>query len=193
MAIVGYKRVSSEDQNLDRQDFDADIFFEEKISGKTKDRPKLLEMIRYVRTGDTVRVFSLDRLGRSLIDLHAIVNEILEKGADVHFIKENLRLSQNRSDPMSTLMFNIFGSFAEFEREIIRERQREGIEKAKAKGVYKGRKRKYRYSIQEAKRLRDEGMSYSKIAKQLGCNVATLFSDLNPDRRQANPILSELF
>lgn len=136
---VAYLRVSSEDQNLERQTAateGADKIFEEKISGSNKDRPRLQELIDYVRDGDTVQVYSIDRLARSLTDLNSIIDHLVQKGVTVKFISERLTFSLNSADPTDRLMLHVMGAFAEFERALIKKRQAEGISKAKARGVY---------------------------------------------------------
>lgn len=139
---IGYIRVSDADQNPDRQlqDITLDKKFIEKYSGKSLDRPQFQAMMEYIREGDMLIVHSLDRLSRNLHDLKWTVNELVKKGVQVQFIKENLTFSGDDS-PMSMLLLAIMGAFAEFEREIIRERQKEGIKLAKERGVYVGRRK----------------------------------------------------
>lgn len=139
---IGYIRVSSIDQNIDRQlnGIKTDKTFIDKMTGSTKERPELQNMIEYVRHGDTVIVHSLDRLARNLEDLTSIINALNKKGVIFKSLKENLTLDGVTNNPMDKLFLQIFGAIAEFNRSLIREAQREGIAKAKAKGVYKGRK-----------------------------------------------------
>ena len=139
---VGYKRVSSVDQSTERQldGVPLDRVFEDKASGKNMDRPELKKALEYVRDGDTLIIHSLDRLARNVEDLRRIVRELNEQGVSVEFVKNRLTFSGG-ADPTARLMLTMLGAFAEFERELIRERQREGIAIAKAKGVYKGRKK----------------------------------------------------
>ncbi|MCA0308860.1 MAG: recombinase family protein [Actinobacteria bacterium] len=124
--VVGYARVSSVDQNLARQleaIGEVDRLFEEKVSGAGRaERAALTACIAYVRQGDVVRVASMDRLARSLRDLRDIVDEILAKGAAVHFVKEGQTYSPDDQNAMSQLLLNMLGAFAEFERSLIRER-----------------------------------------------------------------------
>lgn len=138
---VGYIRVSSLEQNPERQLEGIEIHhsFIERLSGKNRERPKLAEMINFIRIGDEVYIHSMDRLARNLDDLLHIVKEILHKGCSIHFIKERLEFNPDESNPMGRLMLSVFGAIAEFERALIRDRQREGIEIAKRKGKYKGR------------------------------------------------------
>lgn len=176
---VAYVRVSSIDQNLDRQlevMGDVDRVFEEKISGGSRaDRAALLDCIRYVRDGDTVRVASMDRLARSLGDLRDIVDEITAKGA-VEFVKEQQTYSRDSDDAIGRLMLNLLGAFAEFERTLIRERQREGIRIAKAAGKYKGRSRKLTdEQIADARRQISDGVPKAVVARGLGVDRTTLY------------------
>lgn len=138
--IIGYKRVSSLEQNTARQldGVNLDVEFEDKASGKDRKRPELDALIKTAYTGDTVVVHSMDRLARNLGDLKQIVTELVAKGVQVQFIKENLTFS-GKADPYSELMLNLMGSFAEFERALIKGRQTEGIAIAKAAGAYEGR------------------------------------------------------
>lgn len=174
MSKVGYIRVSTTGQNTERQlaDITLDKIFEEKVSGASKDRPQLKAMIDYVRSGDVVYVHSIDRLGRSLIDLKDIVNKLKAKGVSVVFVKNSLEFNADASNPTHELMFNILASFAQFEREMIKERQAEGIAKAKAKGVYKGKSRKV--TDDEILSKLSEGNSIRKTADLLGCSVSTI-------------------
>jgi DNA invertase Pin-like site-specific DNA recombinase len=139
---IGYIRVSSVDQNTERQDAQLaglrlHRVFTDKVSGKDTNRPALKELQAYARTGDTVIVHSLDRLARNLDDLRKIVRDFTDQGIAVEFIKERLSFS-NDEVPMSKLLLSVMGAFAEFERSLIRERQREGIAIAKAAGAYLG-------------------------------------------------------
>jgi DNA invertase Pin-like site-specific DNA recombinase len=138
---VGYIRVSTVEQNIVRQldGIDVERTFTDKASGKSSDRPQLDAMIAFVRDGDTVIVHSMDRLARNLDDLRRLVRTLTGKGVRVEFVKESLTFTGEDS-PMANLLLSVMGAFAEFERALILERQREGIAKAKDRGVYKGRK-----------------------------------------------------
>lgn len=177
MAHVAYKRVSSVDQNTARQLADTGLHFDkvftDEVSGGTTNRPALLRMKEYVREGDTIHVHSIDRLARSLDDLKALVTSWTHEGITVRFHKEFLTFSTDQSSPMSELMLNMLGAVAQFERSMIRERQREGIAKAKQAGKYKGRKPNEERN-QIIRELRAEGLSIRKIASQLGCNPSTV-------------------
>ncbi|WP_375537782.1 recombinase family protein [Curtobacterium sp. MCBD17_030] len=177
---VAYVRVSSTDQNLDRQREaigDVDRVFEEKVSGGSRtDRAALLDCIRYIRDGDTVRVASMDRLARSLGDLRDIVDEITAKGASVEFVKEQQTYSRDTDDAIGRLMLNLLGAFAEFERTLIRERQREGIRLARTAGKYKGRTRKLTDDQIADARLRvSKGIPKAVVARELGIDRTTLY------------------
>lgn len=177
--VIGYARVSSSDQNLARQ-LEAlgkiDRLFQEQVSGGTrKDRVGLQECLAYVRDGDTVRVASMDRLARSLTDLQQLVDEITAQGATVHFMKENQTYSTSETDSMSRLLLQILGAFAEFERNLIRERQAEGIRIAKAEGRYRGRA--YALTAEQLENAREQiaaGISKTRVAAGLGVDRTTL-------------------
>ncbi|MDB0008177.1 recombinase family protein [Planktomarina temperata] len=177
---VGYRRVSTIDQNLDRQDMSGvDRVFEDKASGKDTDRISLQEMIAFVRTGDAVVVHSIDRLARDLRDLQSIITILNEKGVSVEFISERLVFSGDASDPFAQLQLQIIGSVAEFERAIIRKRQAEGIAKAKERGVYENRKRKSTINVKRVKGLRDEGLNNTEIAAHMGISRMSVYRSLN--------------
>ncbi len=171
---VGYRRVSSEGQNLDRQEFDnVERVFEEKVSGATRNRPALSEMIAFVREGDQVLVTSIDRMARDLRDLQNIVTELNDKGVDVEFLHERLRFTNKDHDPLSRLQLHMMGAFAEFERSIIRKRQAEGIAKAKARGAYKGRKATI--DGDNIRRMKSAGTSVSDIARAMNISRMSVY------------------
>ena len=138
---VAYIRVSSVQQSTDRQlvGVDYDKEFIEKVSAKDTTRPQLQAMLEHVREGDTVVVHSMDRLARNTKDLLEIVEGLKAKGVSIKFIKENLSFTAGADNSMNNLMLTMLGAVAQFERELMLERQREGIEAAKQKGLYKGR------------------------------------------------------
>ena len=142
--LVGYIRVSTLDQNTSRQEeqlqgFQLHETFIEKASGKDTERPQLQAALKHCRKEDTLIVHSMDRLARNLDDLRAIVKGLTDRGVAVQFVKESMTFTGEDS-PMSKLMLSVMGAFAEFERSLIKERQREGIAIAKTKGAYAGRK-----------------------------------------------------
>lgn len=180
--VIGYIRVSSVMQNTDRQleGVHTDIDFEDKVSGKDTNRPKLAAMILHARKGDTVIVHSMDRLARNLDDLRGIVKELTAKGVVVQFKKEGLTFTGDDS-PMSNLLLSMLGAVAEFERSLISERQREGVQIAKAKGAYKGRKQEMSTErIAEIQRRVQEGEPKAQIAKSMGISRDTLYRYLAP-------------
>ena len=171
MAQVGYVRVSSVDQNTDRQldGIALDKMFVDKVSGATTDRPQLLAMLDYVREGDCIVVHSIDRLARSLGDLLSLVESLTAKGVAIRFHKEQLHFTGD-DNPTQHLMLSMMGAVAQFERSMIKERQREGI--AKAKGVYKGR-----VKTVDDEAIRAEiaaGSSFRKTAEKLNVSLSTV-------------------
>ena len=178
-AVVGYVRVSTVDQNTDRQLNGMDLakVFTDHASGKDTKRPALTECLEYLRDGDTLVVHSMDRLGRSVLDLRKLVADLTGRGVTVRFVKDNLEFAPEGASPMSTLMLNLLGSIAEFERDLMLERQREGIAIAKAKGVYKGRKPALSASdrVEVAARLA-AGESATKLAAEFGVSRATVYN-----------------
>ena len=181
---IGYARVSSKDQNLDRQLAalkKEKVFriFTDTVSGLSTQRPGLDGALNYLRTGDQLIVVSMDRLARSLIDLHRLVDELTERGVSVKFLKEGQTYSLD-SSPVAKLMLGLLGSVAEFERAIIRERQAEGIAKAKARGVYKGRAKVLNEEqIIQAREWVSEGIPKAEVARRLGIGRTTLYKYLN--------------
>ena len=177
---VGYRRVSSTDQNLDRQELgDVEKVFEEKISGKHRNRTALAELIQFVREGDVVVIYSIDRLARDLRDLQSIIQELNDKGATVEFLTEHLTFS-GADDPFSKLQLQMMGAFAEFERNIIKKRQAEGIAKAKLRGVYKGRQKK----IDDGRiiELTAMGHSQNQVAELMGITRMSVYRCLKANR-----------
>jgi DNA invertase Pin-like site-specific DNA recombinase len=138
---IGYIRVSTIGQNSERQlaDVKLDKVFEEKVSAKTMNRPKLQEMLEFIREGDTVIVHDISRLARNIKDLHELVETITERGVTLKFKKENLVFTGDKQDAMSNLMLSMLGAVYQFERSILLERQREGIAIAKKAGKFTGR------------------------------------------------------
>ena len=175
---IGYKRVSTLEQNLDRQDFqDVDKIFEEKTSGSTSNRPVLEEMIEFVREGDQIFVWSIDRLARNLRDLQDIIKQLNDKNVTISFLSENLTFSSDQEDPFAKLQLHLMGAFSEFERNLLKRRQREGIEKAKLRGVYKGRKKNTDY--EQIKDLKKQGLGASEIARKAGVSRVTVYRVLS--------------
>lgn len=181
---VGYKRVSTADQVTDRQldGIPTDKTFTEQASGKSIERPQLQAAIEYVRDGDTLVVHSMDRLARNLDDLRRLVRKLTGKGVRVEFVKEAMTFTGDDA-PMATLMLSMMGAFAEFERALIRERQREGVALAKARGAYKGRKRKLTTDQVDALRQRAvPGANKAALARELRIGRRTLYTYLRGGR-----------
>lgn len=178
---IGYTRVSSYDQNDDRQREligEVDRLFVDKASGKDTDRPQLQTMLNYAREGDTVVVHSMDRLARNLDDLRQIVNSQTRRGIRVQFIKEGLIFTGN-DNPMDNLMLSVLGAVAQFERDKIKERQMEGIALAKRRGVYRGRRRSLSPDKAEELRRRVEaGEKKQRLAKEYSISRETLYQYL---------------
>jgi len=175
---IGYQRVSTIDQNTDRQldGVEVDKVFADKASGKSTDRPELARAIDYVREGDTLVVHSMDRLARNLDDLRRLVRELTGQGVKVEFVKESLTFAGDDS-PMNTLLLSMLGAVAEFERSMILERQREGIAIAKAAGKYKGRKSAL--TDDQAGELRTRlaaGESVTILAREYGISRQTVYN-----------------
>jgi DNA invertase Pin-like site-specific DNA recombinase len=181
---IGYIRVSSLEQNEERQleGVELDQTFLDKASGKDTKRPQLEILMSFVRSGDTVVVHSMDRLARNLDDLRRLVQTLTGKGVRIEFLKEHLTFTGEDS-PMANLMLSVMGAFAEFERALIHERQREGIALAKKRGAYKGRKKSL--SEAEVAKLRERvtaGMSKAKAAREFGISRETLYQYLKTAR-----------
>ena len=177
---IGYIRVSTLDQNPDRQLEGAQVskVFTDKASGKDMQRPQLDALLGYIREGDTLVVHSMDRLARNLDDLRRLVQQLTGRGVRIEFIKEGLTFTGEDS-PMANLLLSVMGAFAEFERELIRERQREGIALAKQRGAYRGRKPAL--SNAEATELRRRAEARepkAALAREFGISRATLYEYL---------------
>lgn len=180
MASIGYIRVSTADQETGRQldKVVLDKIFEEKISSSTPNRPILTECLNYLREGDIFYVHSIDRLARNLIELQGIVSSLVDKGVEVHFYTENLTFSKG-SSPIQELMLQVLGAFAQFERTLIIERQREGINNAKRQGKYIGRPKKL---SDEDKRLivqmHKDGCTPSLIAEKFDVCPSSVYKTI---------------
>jgi DNA invertase Pin-like site-specific DNA recombinase len=173
---VGYIRVSTLDQREDRQleGVTVDRRFVDHVSGKDVKRPQLTAMLSFVRDGDTVVCHSMDRLGRNLDDLRKLVFGLTERGIRVEFRKENL-IFTGEDSPMANLLLSVMGAIAEFERQLIRERQREGIELAKKRGVYKGRPRTLSVeAVASLVQKLEAGEKPSALAREFGVSRMTL-------------------
>jgi DNA invertase Pin-like site-specific DNA recombinase len=177
---IGYVRVSTVDQHPDRQldQIPVDRTFTDLASGKDTARPQLDALLRYARDGDTVVVHSMDRLARNLDDLRRIVRSLTERGVRVEFVKEQLTFT-GEDAPLATLLLSVLGAFAEFERALIRERQREGIALAKQRGAYRGRKKALSgEAVAELRRRVAAGENKAQVARDLGISRETLYQYL---------------
>lgn len=177
---VGYVRVSTSDQNPARQleGVDVERLYTDHASGGSTDRPQLAAMLDFVRDGDTVVVHSMDRLARNLLDLRTTVAELTSRGVTVTFHTEGLTFTTTDS-PTNTLLLSVMGAFAEFERALIRERQREGIALAKTRGVYKGRTPTLTPEQTQQLRTRAQaGEPKTKLAKEFGISRETVYTYL---------------
>lgn len=177
---IGYIRVSTFEQNPERQldCVKVDRTFTDNASGKDVKRPQLEALMSFARSGDSVVVHSMDRLARNLDDLRRIVQTLTQRGVHIEFVKEHLCFTGEDS-PMANLMLSVMGAFAEFERALIRERQREGIALAKQRGVYRGRKKSL--SDQDIKLLQHRvaaGEQKSTLAREFGISRETLYQYL---------------
>jgi DNA invertase Pin-like site-specific DNA recombinase len=176
---IGYIRVRSLDQNAERQldEICLDKAFTDKASGKDTNRPQLQAALHHVRAGDSLVVHSMDRLARNVEDMLRLVREMNDRGVSVEFIKENMSFTAGSDDPRSILMITMLSAFAQFERSLIKERQREGIALARAKGtVYKGRKPALK--AERIAQLREQaaaGANRTKLAKEFGISRETLY------------------
>ena len=178
MAIYGYARVSTMSQSNDLQvarlrSAGCDIIRAESVSGASrKGRTELETIVEFIRPGDTLVVVKLDRLGRSTRDVLNLVHELESKGAALRVLEPEI----DTSKPEGRIILTTLSMVAEMELSFIKERQRVGIEAAKAKGVYKGRKRSIdRVAVQ---RLRDEGVGATEIARRLGIGRASVYKVL---------------
>ena len=177
-AQIGYIRVSTLDQNTERQlvGIRLDRTYEDKASAKDTKRPQLKACLDFIREGDTLIVHSIDRLARNLEDLQRLVRELTGKGVSVQFIKENLTFQAGENNPMQTLMFQMLGAFAQFERALIKERQREGIAIAKKEGRQLGRAKALTPEQEQTIRQKAAtGVNKLALAKEFGISRQTLY------------------
>lgn len=183
---VGYVRVSSAGQNTARQldGIQLDKTFTDKCSGKDTNRPQLTAMLDYLREGDELVVHSMDRLARSLSDLLGLVKRLIDRGVTVRFVTNNLVFSAT-TGATDRLMLALLGAVAEFERDLIRERQAEGIAIARQNGVYKGRAPvldALKLGLLQAKIA--AGMPKARVAREAGISRASLYTYLNKPEKE---------
>jgi DNA invertase Pin-like site-specific DNA recombinase len=189
---IGYARVSTQDQNPDLQkhallDAGCEKIYEEKASGAKRDRPELMAALDYMREGDTLVVWKLDRLARSLVQLIETMELLESRGVGLRSLTEAI----DTTSSSGKLIFHIFGALAEFERSLIRERTKAGLEAARKRGKVPGRKPGMtEEDIQVAKAmLRDPNISVAEVAKRLGVGISTLYRHI-PGGRGDLPVIS---
>lgn len=188
--ILAYKRVSSYEQNLARQDYldeGADKVFTDKVSS-FKERPQLERLLTYAREGDKIRVHSIDRFARSVKDLKIMIDDLLAKDVSVEFVSENLTFSPDTENNLyADVLLSVLGSIYEFERKMMLIRQAEGIEKAKAAGKYKGRKRILTdKQVHEIKEKVELGVPVARLARKYSVSRATIYAELNRNGSDAS-------
>ena len=180
---VGYIRVSSVGQNIDRQldGVQLDKVFEEKVSGRNAGSREVLKLcLDYLREHDTLHVHSIDRLARNMSDLLSIVDDLVKRDVTVHFHSEGLTFASQTEDPMASLMLHMLGAFAEFERSLIGQRRKEGLEAARKRGKQIGRRKSLSDNdIAEIAQKLSKGASKSELAKEYGVSRTTIYSALN--------------
>ena len=197
MAVVGYARVSTADQNLDRQlaaleARGCERVFQEKASGARADgREALAELRDWVREGDVVCVLTLDRLGRSVRDVLRIMDDFEARGVSVEFLSQPM-LNTSEDNPMSSAIRVLMATFAELELSFIRERQRQGIKAAKARGVYERGPAMSPAQVAEAERLVALGVPKSQVARSLGFARATIYRALGREGLYSGPAYQSL-
>lgn len=181
MTLIGYARVSTKEQELDIQvdkltAYGCEKIFKEKQSGAKSDREELAKVMDYLREGDTLVVYKIDRLARSTFDLHKIARDLEAKGIGLVFIKENIDFTT----PAGKLMFTMLGAIAEFERDLINERTAEGRARAVAQGKHMGRKGQDEKQVKQAVNLflnrQENGLSVNDISKMTGVPRSTIYA-----------------
>jgi len=185
----GYARVSDKSQNIDRQSesliaFGCDEIIEEKQSGKDDQRPRFQELLEKVDFGDTIVIHSLDRLMRSTRHLLAVVDELKEKGVNLISIQDRW-LDTSSDNPGSDMLMTVFGALSEYERRVIKQRQREGIDIALKRGTPYGRPRKNKTKVQHAIELYYSGnRTVKEIEAITGVSKATLYRRLKTEEKE---------
>lgn len=184
--VVGYARVSTDDQDLTQQRdalkaAGADVIYEEHASGRDRERPELRNALKALRTGDTLLVWRLDRLGRSLVDLVTLVKELGDRGIGVRSVCE---ASFDTGSANGALIFGLFALLAEFERRLISERTRASLASARARGRKGGRKpRMTPQQVKQARAmLRDPNVTVSSVAETFGVSRGTIYNSVGKVR-----------
>ncbi|MFW2511610.1 recombinase family protein, partial [Staphylococcus epidermidis] len=187
---IGYARVSTGLQNLNLQEdrlnqYGCEKIFSDHISGSKSKRPGLDKAIEFARSGDTIVVWRLDRLGRNMEDLITLVNELNNRGVSFHSLEENITM--DKSSSTGQLLFHLFAAFAEFERNLILERSSAGRIAARARGRYGGRPEKLnKQDLTLLKTLYDNGTPIKTIAEQWKVSRTTIYRYLNKLNNQEN-------
>ena len=187
---IGYARVSTGLQNLNLQEdrltqYGCEKIFSDHISGSKSKRPGLDKAIEFARSGDTIVVWRLDRLGRNMEDLITLVNELNNRGVSFHSLEENITM--DKSSSTGQLLFHLFAAFAEFERNLILERSSAGRIAARARGRYGGRPEKLnKQDLKLLKTLYDNGTPIKTIAEQWKVSRNTIYRYLNKLNNQEN-------
>ncbi|EJD89220.1 recombinase family protein [Staphylococcus epidermidis] len=187
---IGYARVSTGLQNLDLQEdqlnqYGCEKIFNDYMSGSKSKRPGLDKAIEFARSGDTIVVWRLDRLGRNMEDLITLVNELNNRGVSFHSLEENITM--DKSSSTGQLLFHLFAAFAEFERNLILERSSAGRIAARARGRYGGRPEKLnKQDLKLLKTLYDNGTPIKTIAEQWKVSRTTIYRYLNKLNNQEN-------
>ncbi|HEI1348044.1 recombinase family protein [Streptomyces sp. ID05-04B] len=187
---IGYARVSTGLQNLNLQEdrlnqYGCEKIFSDHISGSKSKRPGLDKAIEFARSGDTIVVWRLDRLGRNMEDLITLVNELNNRGVSFHSLEENITM--DKSSSTGQLLFHLFAAFAEFERNLILERSSAGRMAARARGRYGGRPEKLnKQDLTLLKTLYDNGTPIKTIAEQWKVSRTTIYRYLNKLNNQEN-------
>ncbi|WP_039037653.1 recombinase family protein [Pseudoalteromonas sp. ECSMB14103] len=187
--LFGYARVSSTDQDLTTQlsklnEHGVDRIYSEKISAKNTNRPELERMIDQLRTGDKVVITKIDRIARNMRDFQNLVHDFNERGVTLKILDQNIDTSSDRDK----LFMNMLSMFAEFERTMILERQRDGIELAKSKGVYKGRKPVSNDKKAQVLELAASGTKKSDIVRETGLGKTTVFKIIKENSQKSDSI-----
>ena len=176
--LIGYARVSMEGQNLDRQldqlkAAHCERIYQEKFTGTKKERPELEKMLDNLRAGDTIIISELTRLSRSTKDLFQLVDQIEKKGSNIKSLKE---IWLDTTTPHGKLMFTIFAGISQFERDLISQRTKEGLESARARGRKGGRPVKNKIDIEKAIKLyKSKDYSLKEIQEMTGVSKTSLY------------------
>jgi DNA invertase Pin-like site-specific DNA recombinase len=185
--LIGYIRVSTSEQNTDLQrnaliSANCDLILEDKISGKSRDRPGLKKALRALGRGDTLVVWKLDRLGRSMQHLVMLTEELRERGVNFRSLTDSI----DTSTPMGRFFFHVMGALAEMERELIVERTRAGLAAAREKGRIGGRRRLMTPEITErARRMLAQGATLLQVSLVIGVSVKTLYRYIPASEQRA--------